>query len=108
MDNQSKKISESNKIALLEKLIENSTKDLANKQYIIGLFYGNKAMACVIKNYFEKNNISSKNKNCLNDIEKLSDEIKLNLLKDIFQVTEKTLSISKDDFVENFQSKDNK
>lgn len=108
MDNQSKKISESNKIALLEKLIENNTKDLANKQYIIGLFYGNKAMACVIKNYFEKNNISSKNKNCLNDIEKLSDEVKLNLLRDIFQVTEKTLSISKDDFVENFQSKDNK
>lgn len=108
MDNQSKKIAESNKIALLEKLIENNTKDLANKQYIIGLFYGNKAMACVIKNYFEKNNISSKNKNCLNDIEKLSDEVKLNLLRDIFQVTEKTLSISKDDFVENFQSKDNK
>lgn len=108
MNNQ-KNISESNKIALLEKLIENNTKDLANKQYIIGLFYGNKAMACVIKNYFEKNNISSKNKNCLNDIEKLSDEAKLDLLKDIFQVTEKTLSITKDDFVENLnQSNNNK
>jgi hypothetical protein len=94
------RITEHSKKEMLKKLIHNQTQGLANKQYVLGLYFGNTASALVVREKFEKYKISLQEKDKLEKLQNLSIEDKNALLIDILQFVEKTLSIKQEEYLE--------
>jgi hypothetical protein len=82
------RITNESKKKVLENLVENNVSSIVLTQYLRGFYYGNITVAKAIKSKFKDT-----------DLENISHNDTIALLKDILQFVDTTLNISQEDFL---------